>query len=200
MPRILHERPRLENGRLLSAAHGTGRSHARRHTAGGSPVGSRAAAGQRRRSARRGVVNTRPARRGRLLSVYFGYTRNMVMKPYVDQLAALGQSGRLEIFRLLVRGGPRGRCVDEIKRRVRMPGSTLSHHLDTLARCGLLQPQRSGRFIYYAVNWSEAARLIRFLTEDCCCDMPVRPGGGQPAAEHRPARRSRPARRRSPDR
>jgi ArsR family transcriptional regulator, arsenate/arsenite/antimonite-responsive transcriptional repressor len=93
------------------------------------------------------------------------------MKPYVGQLGALGQEGRLEIFRLLVRAGPQGSCVDEIRRRVRMPGSTLSHHLDTLTRSGLLSARRDGRFIYYAVDWPETARLIRFLTEDCCADM-----------------------------
>jgi ArsR family transcriptional regulator, arsenate/arsenite/antimonite-responsive transcriptional repressor len=90
---------------------------------------------------------------------------------FVSQLSALGQSGRLEIFRLLVRAGPQGTCVEEIKRRVKMPGSTLSHHLDALTRCGLLTAHRAGRFIYYAVNWPKAGKLIRFITEDCCADL-----------------------------
>jgi len=93
------------------------------------------------------------------------------MKRRVEQLSALGQEDRLQIFQLLVRAGPQGKCVDEIKRRLKIPGSTLSHHLDTLARSGLLGTQRSSRFIYYAVNWREAANLIRFLTEDCCAEM-----------------------------
>jgi len=93
------------------------------------------------------------------------------MKRRIEQFAALGQEDRLEIFRLLVRAGPEGKCVDEIKRRLRMPGSTLSHHLDTLTRSGLLSARRSGRFIYHAVNWREASRLIHFLIEDCCAEM-----------------------------
>lgn len=93
------------------------------------------------------------------------------MKNFIAQFNALGQEGRLQIFRLLVRAGPQGLCVDEIRQRVPMPGSTLSHHLDTLARSGLLAPQRSGRFIYHAVDWNQTARLIRFLTEDCCADL-----------------------------
>jgi DNA-binding transcriptional ArsR family regulator len=93
------------------------------------------------------------------------------VEPYTAQFNALGQSDRLAIFRLLVRAGPQGNCVEEIKRRVKMPGSTLSHHLDALTRCGLLNAQRSGRFIYYAVNWAKTAKLIRFLTEDCCADL-----------------------------
>lgn len=96
------------------------------------------------------------------------------MKQRVEQLGALGQQDRLKIFRLLVRAGPQGNCVDEIKRRLKIPGSTLSHHLDTLSRSGLLNAQRSGRFIYYAVNWRETAALIRFLTEDCCAEMHIK--------------------------
>jgi DNA-binding transcriptional ArsR family regulator len=90
---------------------------------------------------------------------------------YVEQFSALGQKDRLEIFRLLVRAGPQGKCVEEIKRRFRMPGSTLSHHLDALTRCGLLSARRSGRFIYYAIDWAKTAKLIRFMTEDCCADL-----------------------------
>jgi ArsR family transcriptional regulator, arsenate/arsenite/antimonite-responsive transcriptional repressor len=95
-------------------------------------------------------------------------------KGVVEQFSALGQEDRLEIFRLLVRAGPQGKCVDDIKRRLKMPGSTLSHHLDALTRSGLLSAARSGRFIYYAVNWRETTNLIRFLTEDCCAEMHTR--------------------------
>lgn len=108
------------------------------------------------------------------------------MTRHVEQLSALGQDDRLRIFRLLVRAGPEGNCVDDIKRRVRMPGSTLSHHLDALTRSGLLAARRSGRFIYYAVNWRETANLIRFLTEDCCADLHTRLGqiaGSKPPEE-----------------
>jgi ArsR family transcriptional regulator len=90
---------------------------------------------------------------------------------FVVQFSALGQPGRLKIFRLLVRAGPQGLCVEDIKQRVPMPSSTLSHHLDTLARSGLLSAKRASRFLYYAVDWDQTARLIRFLTEDCCADL-----------------------------
>ena len=102
---------------------------------------------------------------------YFDDTRNIVASDFVDQFSALGQPGRLKIFRLLVRAGPQGLCVEDIKQRVPMPGSTLSHHLDTLTRSGLMSAKRSSRFVYYAVDWDQTARLIRFLTEDCCADL-----------------------------
>jgi ArsR family transcriptional regulator len=95
------------------------------------------------------------------------------MNKYVEQFSALGHEDRLKIFRLLVRTGPQGNCVDDIKRRLRMPGSTLSHHLEALTRSGLLTAKRSGRFIFYAVSWPVAANLIRFLTKDCCADMHI---------------------------
>jgi len=93
------------------------------------------------------------------------------MNRRVEQFSALGQEDRLKIFRLLVRAGPQGNCVDDIKRRLKMPGSTLSHHLDALTRSRLLNARRAGRFIFYMVNWSETAELSRFLTEDCCAEM-----------------------------
>ena len=107
------------------------------------------------------------------------------MKRRVDQFNALGQEDRLEIFRLLVRAGPDGNCVDDIKRRLKVPGSTLSHHLDALTRSGLLTARRAGRFIYYAVNWRETANLIRFLTEDCCAEMHTRLGASTTSAATR---------------
>ena len=123
--------------------------------------------------------------------LYFDDTRIIVVKEFVSQLSALGQSGRLEIFRLLVRAGPDGACVDEIRRRVKMPGSTLSHHLDALTRSGLLTARRAGRFIYYAVNWPKAAKLIQFMTEDSCAGLPKRLGASPDRTQsaNRPCRK-----------
>jgi ArsR family transcriptional regulator, arsenate/arsenite/antimonite-responsive transcriptional repressor len=106
------------------------------------------------------------------------------MNVRVEQFSALGQEDRLRIFRLLVRAGPQGNCVDDIKRKLKIPGSTLSHHLDALTRSGLLTARRASRFIYYAVNWRETANLIRFLTEDCCADLHIKLAASskQPAA------------------
>lgn len=103
-------------------------------------------------------------------------------------LAALGQAARLEIFRWLVRVGPQGGCVEEIRERVSMPGSTLSHHLDALRRSGLLTARREGRFIRYAVDWEAASSLVRFITEDCCGGT-VRAACGPPSRIRREAKR-----------
>ena len=114
------------------------------------------------------------------------------MKQRVEQFSALGQEDRLVIFRLLVRAGPEGNCVDDIKRRLKMPGSTLSHHLDALTRSSLITARRSGRFIFYAVNWRETANLIRFLTEDCCAEMHTKiAASAEPTAPQIPDTRTR---------
>jgi DNA-binding transcriptional ArsR family regulator len=119
------------------------------------------------------------------LTFQFDILRNIVVSGFTDMLAALGQPVRLRIFRLLVRRGPEGSCVEEIRRRVRIPGSTLSHHLDTLARCGLLAARREGRFIRYAVDWSQTRALLRFLLEDCCAERGA--GRADGAAEPGPS-------------
>jgi hypothetical protein len=48
---------------------------------------------------------------------HFDDTSNIVVEAYVKQLNALGQEGRLEIFRLLVRAGPLGSCVVRVQVR-----------------------------------------------------------------------------------
>ncbi|MBI3651589.1 MAG: winged helix-turn-helix transcriptional regulator [Acidobacteria bacterium] len=117
------------------------------------------------------------------------------MKKYISMLSALGQEVRLQVFRLLVKAGPEGACVEDILKRVRLPNSSLSHHLDTLARCGLLQSRREGRFIFYAVDWKQTSALLRFLTENCCAGLEGgHPEGTEPESHHSPKTR-RPARR-----
>jgi DNA-binding transcriptional ArsR family regulator len=108
------------------------------------------------------------------------------MEQHATMLAALGHPLRLEIFRSLVRAGETGRCVDEIKTHAEVPGSTLSHHLDALQRCGLIMGRRAQRFIFYSVNWPNVRGLLSFLTEDCCAE--ARPND----ASRRRAARSKP--------
>jgi len=58
-------------------------------------------------------------------------------------LEKLGNPTRLEIFRLLVRAGEDGLAVGDLQARLRIPGSTLSHHVAQLVNVGLVS--RSGR-------------------------------------------------------
>jgi DNA-binding transcriptional ArsR family regulator len=95
----------------------------------------------------------------------------------VDSLSALAQETRLSIFRLLVQNAPEGLKAGEITRRLKLPGPTLSFHLNILAATELIKPHRNGRSISYSPNFENVNRLMNYLMENCCggegCDIEV---------------------------
>ena len=95
----------------------------------------------------------------------------------IEALGALAQATRLDIFRLLVRVGPPGLSAGEIADRLSVGASTLSHHLATLERAGLLRSWRVQRQIFYATDFDGTRHLLAFLTEDCCQGRPELCGG-----------------------
>lgn len=96
----------------------------------------------------------------------------------IEALGALAQATRLDIFRLLVRVGPPGLNAGEIAERLSVGASTLSHHLATLERAGLLRSWRVQRQIFYASDFDGTRQLLAFLTEDCCQGRPELCGHG----------------------
>jgi DNA-binding transcriptional ArsR family regulator len=86
--------------------------------------------------------------------------------------AALGQPTRLAIFRLLMSEEPHGLAAGTIAEKVGCPQNTLSAHLSTLARSGLVQGARDGRCIIYRANVETIRTLIGFLVDDCCDGHP----------------------------
>ena len=60
-------------------------------------------------------------------------------------LADLGHPQRLEAFRLLVQAGEGGLSVGEIERSLKIPRSTLAHHIAQLVSSGLVTQTREGR-------------------------------------------------------
>lgn len=87
-------------------------------------------------------------------------------------LSALSQSTRLEIFRLLVRHEPDGLPAGDIARHLDTPQNTISAHLATLTRAGLLTSQRHSRLIVYRASLSCLRGLMLFLVRDCCAGSP----------------------------
>jgi len=86
----------------------------------------------------------------------------------IDAFAALAQSSRMTIFRLLVTEGPNGLQVGEISKSLNIVPSTLSGHLAVLKRAGLLKSSRHQREIHYSVNLNTMNELVAFLLADCC--------------------------------
>jgi DNA-binding transcriptional ArsR family regulator len=82
-------------------------------------------------------------------------------------LAALAQSTRLDVFRLLVKHGPEGLAAGDIARTLAIPQNTMSSHLSILSRAGLVSAQRFSRSIVYR---AELARLQAVV--DCCDGRP----------------------------
>ncbi|MDB4944714.1 MAG: Arsenical resistance operon repressor [Labilithrix sp.] len=94
-----------------------------------------------------------------------------------EQLGALGHPARLAILRHAVQAGPEGASAGELQSKLDIPASTLSHHIDRLARTGLLQARREGTFIYYSAVFTTLRALTDYLWEDCCKGGKADPSG-----------------------
>src|SRR5262249_56588577 len=83
-------------------------------------------------------------------------------------LAALAQTTRLAVFKLLVRHEPEGLAAGDIAKALAVPQNTMSAHLAVLARAGLVMSERRSRSIIYRANLEAFGRLTSFMVEDCC--------------------------------
>jgi DNA-binding transcriptional ArsR family regulator len=90
------------------------------------------------------------------------------LETHAEQLSALGHPVRLAILRHVVHAGPAGASAGEIQAKLDVPASTLSHHIDRLARTGLLEARREGTYIYYSAVFPALRALTDYLWEECC--------------------------------
>ena len=82
--------------------------------------------------------------------------------------AALAQSTRLGVFRLLVKHEPDGLAAGDIAKLLAVPQNTMSAHLAVLARADLVMSERKSRSIIYRANLAAFQNLTSFMVEDCC--------------------------------
>ena len=87
---------------------------------------------------------------------------------YADMFAAMGAEPRLRIMQLLLTAHPQGLVVGEIQDELRIPDSTLSHHLDKLKNEELVRVRREGTFLRYTTNTEALRDLLSFLYAECC--------------------------------
>ena len=85
-------------------------------------------------------------------------------------LAELGSPVRLAIFRMLVRAGSAGLTFGELRQRLAIPQSTLSHHVSRLAWANLIDHTREGRAQRCRARYDMMDGLIAYLSEECCTD------------------------------
>ncbi|KAB0537328.1 DNA-binding transcriptional ArsR family regulator [Pseudochrobactrum saccharolyticum] len=86
----------------------------------------------------------------------------------ITALAALAQTTRLETFRLLVKHEPNGLPAGELARVLDVPQNTMSAHLATLSRAGLIKGERQSRSIIYRADLDVFRELTLFMIKDCC--------------------------------
>jgi DNA-binding transcriptional ArsR family regulator len=90
----------------------------------------------------------------------------------IAALSALAQGTRLDAFRLLVRHEPEGLAAGEVAKALDIPQNTMSVHLATLARAGLIRSERRSRVINYRADLDQLRTLTLFLVKDCCGGTP----------------------------
>jgi DNA-binding transcriptional ArsR family regulator len=98
----------------------------------------------------------------------------------VRALNALAHDSRLEVFRLLVRAGPDGVSAGDIAEQLKIPASTLSFHMKSLAQAGLVESRHQSRFIYYSAHFESMSALLGYLGENCCEGGSSVPDAGPP--------------------
>jgi ArsR family transcriptional regulator len=103
----------------------------------------------------------------------------MEVKTAVTALTALAQESRLRIFRLLIQAGETGLAAGEIGEALDIPAATLTFHLKELSHAGLIESEREGRSIRYALRIDGIRDLLNYLLHDCCKGRPELCGPGE---------------------
>lgn len=108
----------------------------------------------------------------------------------INALGALAQEHRLALFRLLVQAGADGMPAGAIAVALGVPNSSLSFHLASLSRAGLIRQQRQHRSLIYSANYDAMNALVGYLLENCCSGAACGPDGGCSEPSFEPQRKS----------
>jgi DNA-binding transcriptional ArsR family regulator len=100
----------------------------------------------------------------------------MNARQVVEALAALAHEHRLGVYRMLVEAGPDGLNAGTIASKLKIPPSSLTFHIQSLHRAGLVSQERRSREVIYAADFGSMTGLVGYLTENCCA------GGGASCA------------------
>ncbi|KPZ68419.1 MULTISPECIES: helix-turn-helix transcriptional regulator [Shewanella] len=86
-------------------------------------------------------------------------------------LKELGHPTRLTIYNKVIRAGFQGIAVGSLQESLGIPGSTLSHHIASLASAGLISQRREGRTLFCVAEFTQLESVIVFLQNECCADQ-----------------------------
>jgi ArsR family transcriptional regulator len=99
----------------------------------------------------------------------------------IQSLGALAHEHRLAIYRLLVRQGPEGLPAGSIGARVGLAPSSLTFHLQSLKRAGLIRQVRVSRQLFYSADFVAMTDLVGYLTDECCIESSACAPGCEPS-------------------
>ena len=74
----------------------------------------------------------------------------------------------------LVRAGHQGLSVGQIQDRLKLPASTLAHHLRFLTDAGLIEQEKIGRTVINRASFGYIKELAGYLVEECCVEAAPR--------------------------
>lgn len=111
----------------------------------------------------------------------------------IDALGALAHEHRLAIYRLLVEQGPSGLPAGAIGERIGLVPSSLTFHLQSLQRAGLISQVRASRQLIYSADYTVMNGLVGYLTDKCCSADPQGCESTCAPAANKSGRRSRAA-------
>ncbi|WP_315797732.1 MULTISPECIES: metalloregulator ArsR/SmtB family transcription factor [unclassified Bradyrhizobium] len=94
----------------------------------------------------------------------------MKIEDVAARLEALGNRTRLQIYRALVRAGRAGLPVGRLQEKLKIPASTLSHHIKTLVSVGLITQVRESTTLVCHANYEIMRGLVDFMAAECCAD------------------------------
>ncbi|MCG9639211.1 ArsR/SmtB family transcription factor [Vibrio sp. 10N.261.46.E11] len=92
----------------------------------------------------------------------------MNLEVVAKALKELGHPIRLTIYKSVVKAGYQGIAVGGLQEELGIPGSTLSHHISSLASAGLISQRREGRTLFCVAEYECLAGVIDFLQDECC--------------------------------
>ena len=94
----------------------------------------------------------------------------MKLENAAKQLEALGNPTRLAIYRVLIQHGNTGIPVGEIRKKIGIPASTLSHHIAKLVHAGLVTQERDSRSLFCKADFANMNTLMAFMAHNCCAE------------------------------
>lgn len=86
-------------------------------------------------------------------------------------LAILGNTTRLKIYKFLIKAGKEGVNVSTIQGHLKIPSSTLSHHISKLVQANIIKQERAGRALRCSANYKLLDMIIFELKDQCCVGL-----------------------------